>query len=245
MNKAHHEVLAENIRLKAALKSIDQLAGAEQGELASQVSFIAKEALSEDATSPVTTRCFSPVLEAPLSEEAEETLKVMAEYCINHGIAMGQDEGFSSFGPEIKHHFRVELERFCQFGRVVSKSPQIPDEQGANRYGLDMAYFRNLFNRELNRPLVDYRPSELARVLARAARTADSKVLVEAEFIDQAREGWSLLPEDLLTHLGDFREAVQWAQALGDCDGYWAHQLKVIDRVSEAVKTGDTSESER
>src|SRR5690554_874600 len=45
-----------------------------------------------------------------------------------------------------------------------------------------MAYFRELFNRELNRPLVDFRPDELARVLARAARTADAAVLQEPEF---------------------------------------------------------------
>jgi hypothetical protein len=57
-----------------------------------------------------------------------------------------------------------------------------PNEHGKNRYGLDMAYFRNLFNRELNRPLSDFRPDELARVLARASRTADSEVLSEAEF---------------------------------------------------------------
>ncbi len=59
---------------------------------------------------------------------------------------------------------------------------QVPNEQGKNRYGLDMAYFRALFNREINRPLVDFRPDELARVLARAARTADAAVLQEPEF---------------------------------------------------------------
>ena len=58
----------------------------------------------------------------------------------------------------------------------------VPNEHGKNRYGLDMAYFRNLFNRELNRPLTDFRPDELARVLARAARAADREVLGEAEF---------------------------------------------------------------
>ena len=57
-----------------------------------------------------------------------------------------------------------------------------PNEHGKNRYGLDMAYFRNLFNRELNRPLTDFRPDELARVLARASHTADSEVLKEREF---------------------------------------------------------------
>ena len=62
------------------------------------------------------------------------------------------------------------------------QQPIIPNERGKNRYGLDMSYFRNLFNRELNRPLVNFKPSELARVLARASRTADPKVMHEAEF---------------------------------------------------------------
>jgi hypothetical protein len=58
----------------------------------------------------------------------------------------------------------------------------VPNEHGKNRYGLDMSYFRNIINRELNRPLVDYKPSELARVLARMSRTADETVMHEAEF---------------------------------------------------------------
>ncbi|MBY6032151.1 hypothetical protein KUV59_03150 [Marinobacter daepoensis] len=65
----------------------------------------------------------------------------------------------------------------------------VPNEHGKNRYGLDMAYFRRLFNRELNRPLVDFRPDELARVLARAARTADAAVLQEPEFQAARAEG--------------------------------------------------------
>lgn len=65
----------------------------------------------------------------------------------------------------------------------------VPNEQGKNRYGLDMAYFRRLFNRELNRPLADFRPDELARVLARAARTADAAVLQEPEFFAAGAEG--------------------------------------------------------
>lgn len=74
-----------------------------------------------------------------------------------------------------------ENERLC--ARVAELEAMVPpQERGANRYGLDMAYFRNLFNRELNRPLVDFTPSELARVLARAARTADPAVLQEPEF---------------------------------------------------------------
>ncbi|RZD19704.1 hypothetical protein [Pseudoalteromonas sp. MEBiC 03485] len=54
-----------------------------------------------------------------LSDEAKETLKVMVEYCINHNLCMGMDEGFAQFGSdeqdEVKHHFRQELEAFCGF----------------------------------------------------------------------------------------------------------------------------------
>lgn len=59
---------------------------------------------------------------------------------------------------------------------------QPPIENGKNRYGLDVSYFRNVFNRELNRPLDNYKPDELARVLARLSRTADESVMFEPEF---------------------------------------------------------------
>lgn len=72
---------------------------------------------------------------------------------------------------------------------------EVPNEHGKNRYGLDMAYFRSLFNRELNRPLVDFRPDELARVLARAARTADASVLQGNEF--QPAPTGGTVPEDV------------------------------------------------
>ncbi len=58
----------------------------------------------------------------------------------------------------------------------------LPNEQGVNRYGLDIAYFRNVINRELNRPLVNYKPDELARVFARLSRTADKSIMFEPEF---------------------------------------------------------------
>ena len=54
---------------------------------------------------------------------------------------------------------------------------------GKNRHGLDMGYFRSLFDRELNKPLADFTPKELARVLARASRTADPDVMHEPEFL--------------------------------------------------------------
>lgn len=62
------------------------------------------------------------------------------------------------------------------------ESKKLPDEQGRNRYGVDVAYFRKTINRELNRPLVNYKPDELARVLARLSVTADSSVVMEPEF---------------------------------------------------------------
>ena len=63
-------------------------------------------------------------------------------------------------------------------------------EHGKNRYGLDVAYFRDLFNRELNRTLHDYRPHELARNLLRMARTADESVIAEAEFSGELKAQW-------------------------------------------------------
>ena len=57
-----------------------------------------------------------------------------------------------------------------------------PIENGKNRYGVDVAYFRRTINRELNRPLTDHTPQELARVLARLSRTAAPEVMHEPEF---------------------------------------------------------------
>ncbi len=79
----------------------------------------------------------------------------------------------------------IELERDQLRNELEALKHKIPPtENGKNRYGLDMSYFRNLFNRELNRSLRDFRPDELARVLARASRTADESVMFEKEFID-------------------------------------------------------------
>ena len=66
--------------------------------------------------------------------------------------------------------------------RAQHSAHHVPNERGMNRFGLNVGYFRTLINRELNRSLENYRPDELARVLARAARTADAAVLNEAEF---------------------------------------------------------------
>lgn len=72
-----------------------------------------------------------------------------------------------------------------QAARAQEYSAVMPDERGTNRYGLDMRYFRRLFNRELSN-LENFMPDELARVLARAAITADASVLQESEFQDGA-----------------------------------------------------------
>lgn len=57
-----------------------------------------------------------------------------------------------------------------------------PVENGKNRYGVDVSYFRKTINRELNRSLSNFKPDELARVLARLSVTADSQVIFEDEF---------------------------------------------------------------
>lgn len=68
------------------------------------------------------------------------------------------------------------------------KTIKVPIENGKNRYGLDVSYFRNLINRELNGSLENFKPDELARVFARAARAADSSVLEEEEFRAKSQE---------------------------------------------------------
>src|SRR5690606_37222440 len=56
-----------------------------------------------------------------------------------------------------------------------------------NAFGLDADYFIRLLARELNPEVVrNQTPSCLARVLARAARTACAEVLAEPEFQQQA-----------------------------------------------------------
>lgn len=50
-----------------------------------------------------------------------------------------------------------------------------------NRYGVDVGYFEKWIKRSLS-DLSNYKPDELARELARMARTADSEVLKEDEF---------------------------------------------------------------
>jgi len=81
--------------------------------------------------------------------------------------------------------------------RAELEQAALPNEQGTNRYGLDVAYFRNAINRELNRPLVDFKPDELARVFARLSRAADSSVMHEPEFAPApAKVPEATLPEE-------------------------------------------------
>lgn len=51
-------------------------------------------------------------------------------------------------------------------------------------------------------------------------------------------DGWKLVPEDLLSHLGDWEEACRLADAVSACaedDGYWKHQLKVLSRIKSLL----------
>ena len=78
-------------------------------------------------------------------------------------------------------------ERKYQIELLKSEIPSI--ENGTNRYGVDVSYFRNTINRELNRSLRDFRPDELARVLARLSNTADANVMHEDEFKRKTSKG--------------------------------------------------------
>ena len=111
--------------------------------------------------------------------------------------------------PNTKLH-KVEYVKLGDYqalrNELEALKDQVPTiENGKNRYGLDVSYFRNLFNRELNRSLRDFRPDELARVLARASRTADKDVMLEPEFINQNKikaDAVNLFVDDVF-NLGD------------------------------------------
>lgn len=85
---------------------------------------------------------------------------------------------------------QVEQNYYCLYQDMrdlVAKYAELKDqcppvENGRNRYGLDVSYFRQLINRELNRSLTDFKPEKLARVFARASVTADKSVIFEDEF---------------------------------------------------------------
>jgi len=94
---------------------------------------------------------------------------------------------------------------------------QLLKENGKNRYGLDVSYFRNAINRELNIPLTNHKPDELARVLARLSRTADESVMFEPEFSNKfALEQKKEELDELKSSLGclDNRDASKFALAI-------------------------------
>jgi hypothetical protein len=89
----------------------------------------------------------------------------------------------------------ITIVEYLEFEPVVTecsrkmqrKADCVPsNENGTNRYGVDVSYFRKTINRELNRDLRNFKPDELARVLARLSVTADNQVIFEPEF--QARK---------------------------------------------------------
>jgi hypothetical protein len=124
-----------------------------------------------------------------LDELPDEVLDLVVGNTVSIDVSTGEaDAGNRVFGDIVEWQDegpkgdRVWLCTLDHFNYKAYPGVSGPNERGKNRHGLDMAYFRKLFNRELNRPLTDFRPDELARVLARAARTADAEVLQELEF---------------------------------------------------------------
>ena len=69
-------------------------------------------------------------------------------------------------------------------------------KNGKNRFGLDMQYFHEWFERSLFL-LNDYKPTELARELARMSKAADSNVILEKEF-----------SESLQSRISEFEKAL-------------------------------------
>lgn len=97
-------------------------------------------------------------------------------------IALGVWDCLDCVTSELEAPLLREILTLRQEVERLKAEPPTPNEQGKNRYGLDMAYFRNVINRELNRPLVDFKPDELSRVFARLSKTADKAVMFEPEF---------------------------------------------------------------
>lgn len=50
-------------------------------------------------------------------------------------------------------------------------------------------------------------------------------------------EGWRVLPEDLETHLWDFKAAVHHMIECngGDTEGYWSHQAKTLENIEKMI----------
>lgn len=71
--------------------------------------------------------------------------------------------------------------------RPEPETPVDNTTAGVNEFGLDVGYFTGVIERELA-DVSRLRPSELALVCARIARTADASVLVHPDFVGAARE---------------------------------------------------------
>lgn len=104
--------------------------------------------------------------------------KITAEYSSRH---LSQCEAALSSEQDKREEVEQRLAKANERVKELEQN-QLPVENGKNRYGLDVSYFRNAINRELNRELVNHKPDELARVLARLSRTADESVMFEPEF---------------------------------------------------------------
>lgn len=94
-----------------------------------------------------------------------------------------------------------------------------------NQYGLDADYFRRKLERVL-RDVNSYRPDEMARELARMARTADEAVLREPEFsLAQAEQQ----PVAAVAGLPQWEQSLSsaWPADAEDAQGAWV--IGVID----------------
>ena len=90
----------------------------------------------------------------------------------------------------IEHKHLSYSKTFSECSKLTQRKADCvpPIENGCNRYSVDISYFRKTINRELNRGLSDFKPDELARVLARLSVTADKSVIHESEF--ESNSGW-------------------------------------------------------
>lgn len=133
------------------------------------------------------------------------------------------------------NHFSAELASIeAALSQQPESGPVVPNEQGTNRYGLDMSYFRKLINRELNRPLTDFRPDEFARVCARMAAAADRSVLQESEF--GRKQPSAQVPDDLLATITP--EIVDWVYCGMVTNGRHKEQwaIDIYQRFRRAIK---------
>jgi hypothetical protein len=81
--------------------------------------------------------------------------------------------------------------------------------------------------------------SELLESLTESDGKLISKLheqVAELEASAVVLEGWRVLPEDLATHLWDFKAAVSYMiECNGDTEGYWLHQAKTIENIERLI----------